>query len=318
MDPPASKRYREITLLESAATTPRLSDSPLRLLQMVDKRLDNRNEELQKDLQNQLRELFQESETRLLNKLEERLCERLGEMRSDLDDVRDRVMKLETEMEKNKISTDKKLEELKTELAVVSNKADKVATVSCEDIELKTELHDLRRKIMQQENTAVACDLRIDGIPYYNNENTYNIFCAICSSLNIETLNVRAIYRLNNNKKFSITPTILVKLFSPYEKNYFLKSVSNYRRRSKDLLRLTLINFESNEPFYINENLSLTNYKIFNKCLKLKKEKSIFSVFTIRGIVHVIKEESGQPIRIEYFSDLNDLFRANASEDILP
>lgn len=309
MNPPTPKRFREMSLLESATRTPRLSDSPLRLLQIVDKRLEKQADEINK----QLRELFEESEARLLNQLEKRFCEKLSEIRVDLDDVRERVSKLEIEVDVNKKLHENELTEIKADLAAVMNKGENINTVSGEDIELKTELTNLRRKIMQQENTAVASELRIDGIPYYDQENPYMIFCTMCSSLNIETPNVRAIYRLRNGKK-SAAPTILVKLFSPYDKNYLLKSVSNYRRRNKDLLRLFLLNFDANDPFYINENLSQTNYQIFNKALKLKRENRLVSVFTVRGIVHVMKEEADQPLRIEFINELNELFLVNDIE----
>lgn len=309
MSPPTPKSFRDNTFLESAKRTPRLSDSPLRLLQIVDKQLERQTEDLHK----QIRELLQQSEARLLDQLEKRLCEKLTEMRMELDGVVERVTKLESELGASITSNNNKLSELKADIANVMNKAENTNTVSSDDIELKTEVNNLRFKIMQQENTAVACELRIDGIPYYDCENPYMIFCSICESLNIETPNVKAIYRLKTRSNI-IAPTILVKLSSPYEKNYVLKSISNYRRRNKDLLRLFLLNFDSNAPFYINENLSQTNYKIFNKALKMKKDGTVFSVFTVRGIVHVMKGEMDKAVRIDLINELDELFRVNQIE----
>lgn len=307
MNPPSPKRFKELSLLESATRTPRLSDSPLRLLQIVDKRMEKQTAEIQQKLQ----ELFKESEDRLLSQLEKRMCEKLSEMRLDLNDVCERVSKLEIEAGENKIAIENKLSELKTDVANVMTKTINVKTVSSEDIE--AELATLRHKILQHENYAVASDLRIDGIPYYKNENLFNIFTTMCSNLNIETPNVRALYRLKN-KKISPSPTILVKLASPYEKNFMLKTVSNYRRKNKDLLRLYLLNFDANNPFYINENLSQENYKIFNRALKMKKERTLCSVFTIRGIVHVLQNEADQPIRIECIDQLTEFFRNDVND----
>lgn len=300
MNPP-SRRH--------ATRTPRLSDSPFRLLQIVDKRLETQTA----DIQNKLRELFNESEARLLNQIEKRMCEKLNEMRLELNDVCERVNKLEIEMGANKTSTEGKLTDLKTDVTKMMEKTNDLKTVSGEDIVMKHELLNLKRKILQQENSAVSCELRIEGIPYYEGENLYNILCIMCSSLNIEIPNVSAIYRIRNRNN-TTAPTILIKLMSSYEKNYVLKSVSNYRRKNKDLLRLYLLNFESNEPFYVNENLSRTNYQIFNKAMKLKKQNTLFSVFTVRGIVHVIKNEADQPVRIEFITELDELFRDNGNE----
>lgn len=309
MNPPSPKRFREISLVESATRTPRLSDSPLRLLQMVDKRLEKQTVEIH----TQLKELFKESEARLLNQLEKILCDKLSEIRLDIDDVRQRVTNLETEAIQQKLATEHKISELQKEIVNAMETANNVNTVSSESVELKTEITNLRNKLSQNENLAVACDLRIDGIPYNNNEDLYMIFSTMCSNLNIQTPHIKAIYRLKN-KNNSPAPTILAKMMSPYEKNFFLKTVANYRRRNKDLLRLYLINFDANNPFYVNENLSQTNYKIFNKALKMKKEQIFLSVFTMRGIVHVVKNETDQPIRIEFFDQLEKFFRENGNE----
>lgn len=309
MNPPSPKRFKEISLLENATRTPRLSDSPLRLLQIVDKRLEKQTE----NIQTQLQELFKESEERLLNQIEKRLCEKISEMRLDIDDVRERVTKIEKEIAQNKIEIETKISELHKDITNVIEKTNNIKTVSSQDLELKSEVIHLRNKILQHENSAVASDLRIDGIPYNNKEDLYEMFNIFCANLNIGTPNVRAIYRLNN-KNNSLSPTILVKLSSPYEKNFILKTVSNYRRAKKDLLRLYLINFEANNPFFVNENLSHANYRIFNQAWKLKREKLFCSVFTMRGIVHVMKNEKDQPIRIDYIDQLQEFFRENENE----
>lgn len=313
MNPPSPKRFRDISLFESATRTPRLSDSPLRLLQIVDKRLEKQTVEIQTQIQTQLQELFKESEARLLSQLEKRLCEKLSEMRLDIDDVRERVTNIEKEIVQNKIEIETKISELHKDITNVMEKTNNIKTVSSHDLELKSEVIQLRNKILQHENSAVACDLRIDGIPYNIKEDLYDMFNILCSNLHIGTPNVRAIYRLNN-KNNPLAPTILVKLSSPYEKNFIIKTVSNYRRSTKDLLRLYLINFDANNPFYVNENLSHANYKIFNQALKMKREKVFCSVFTMRGIVHVIINERDQPLRIDYIDQLQEFFRENQNE----
>lgn len=307
MSPPSPKRFRELSFVESATATPRLSDSPLRMLQIIDKRFERQTVELHKQLQ----DLFKESEARLLNQLEKSMCEKINEMRADLDNVLERVKKLESEVALNKNTNENKILDLNNIIANAVEKTNNLKTVCGQGID--TELTHLRQKIQQYENTAVACDLRIDGIPYVKNENLNAVFFNMCSSLSIETPNVRTIYRLKT-KTFLPAPTILVKLWSPYDKNFVLKTVTNYRRQTNDLLRLYLLNFDANNPFYVNENLSQSNYKTFNKALKMKKERKLCSVFTIRGIVHVRKNEADEPIRIDDIELLENLFRDDGKD----
>lgn len=310
MNPTSPKRLKEKTLLEASLRTPRLSDSQFRILQMVDKRLDKQS----LDIKEQIRELLQESEKRLLHQLENKLCEKLNEMRLYIDDVRERVDKLEREVEKNKTEIETNIIDLKKDIAVVMEKQLNTNTVSGETVELKSEVIYLRNKILQQENFAVACDLRIDGVPYVNNEDLYAIFNIMCTNLNIVTPAARPIYRIKT-KNSSSAPTIIIKLMTPFDKKFILKTVSAYRRKNKDLLRIYLLNFDANNPFYINESLSQSNYRIFNKAWKRKRDKIFSNVYTVSGIVHVIKNETDQPIRILCEDELNQFFRRDGDED---
>lgn len=140
---------------------------------------------------------------------------------------------------------------------------------------LQRELAKLRAKILHHENAAVSSELRINNIPFYSNENLHEMFNFLCHQINTPPPPINSIYRLKFKNNNAIAPTILVKLTSPYEKNYFLKSVSSFRRNNKDLLRLNMLNFESNEPFYVNENLTKSNFEVFNAAIKLKKNKRL-------------------------------------------
>lgn len=311
------------------------SNSPFRKVNVLDKRFDKLSSTLtatltklikseiiqceqriikEVDINKQIKQLLKESEGSLLHQLEVKLCEKITEMRLEIEHLTERIQKLEHEANQTKTTLQNKVEELKNDIANVSEKAFNINTQPSETFNLQSEFLSFRKKLLQQENFAVACDLRIDGVPYTNGENLNVLFSTMCSNLNIATPNIRAIYRIKrkyNNK--SSAPTIIVKLMTPFDKNFILRTVSNYRRSNKDLLRIFLFNFEANNPFYVNESLSETNYKIFNSAFKMKREKLLSSVFTTRGIVHVTINQGDQPIRIEYLEQLNSLFRHDGS-----
>lgn len=301
-------KAREDCLTNSLAAntlqSPRPSESPLRLLQIVDSRLERQAEKMQ----NLLRDLFLESEARLLGEIDKRI----NDMKLDINNITERVTKLESttnEILGNQLSEIKK---------AIANVVERVTEVETNNVnsnrvpkseDLETEVAKLRSKISQHENAAVACELRINNIPYYTNENLHEMFNFFCEVINAPIPHITCIYRVKSKITNTPAPTILVKLSCPYEKNVILKSVALFRRNKRDLLRLSILNFDSNAPFYVNENLSKANYEIFNAAIKLKKLNGIFSAFTLRGVVYVKKTEHDQPNLIEQIEDLNTFFR---------
>lgn len=285
---PAPKRGRadlQKSIYENACKTPRISniDSPFRLLQVLDSRFEKQTDALT----GLFKTLIAESENRILNKIEA-IENNMKELRRDLIEVTARVSKLETVS--NEIST------------------------------LKSDIKELKLQNLRQENSLVACDLRINGIPFFDNENLEKIFDDICYTLNINTPSVKAIYRLQNrnnkNKNFSPDAVIIVKLMSPYDKNFILKSIASFRKTNRCSLTLRHIGyqsdnterFNSNNPIYINENLTSNNYNIFLSALRLKKNKNLQSVFTMRGLVYVKNESTEQPVRIDFIEQLDEFF----------
>lgn len=314
MFPSDGKRNREEQQqhLQNLSKTPRLSDSPFRMLQIVDNRLQKHSEEIQKQTQTKLKELFLESEARLLCEIDKRM----NEMKTEIGNVITRVTKLEALT--SEIVNDK-LSEIRLDITNIIERVGEVETSSAKSngatmsYDLQSEVGKLRLQLLQQENLAVSCDLRINGIPRYENENLFDLFHYLCQKLDIKTPNVISIYRVKS-KNPSPASTILVKLMCPFDRNVILKTISTYRRKSKDLLILNVLNFDSNEPFYVNENLTKTNYTIFNEALKLKKRNVFSTVFTLRGIVHVKEKDIDNPIPISNVAELKTFFLNHHTE----
>lgn len=285
---PAPKRGRaelQKTIYDNICKTPRLPniDSPFRLLQLLDSRFEKQTEALTK----LMKTLVMESEHRILSKIEQ-IEDNMIELKKSLIDVTTRVSKLES--------------------------------VSDEITSLKSDLNELKLQHLRQENSLVACDLRINGIPFYDDEDLPGIFDDICHTLDIKTPSVKAIYRLQNrnnkNRNNSPDAVIIVKLMSPYDKNFLLKSLAGFRKANRCSLMLKHIGFKSgnseryksDDPIYINENLTSTNYSIFISALRLKRSNHLRSVFTMRGLVYVKNDNTEQPVRIDNLQQLNEFF----------
>ena len=97
----------------------------------------------------------------------------------------------------------------------------------------------------------------------------------------------------------------IIKFTRPYDRNYVLTSIKNYVRETKDPFRLNLIGFDSQTPFYLNENLTPDNHRIFLRAHSLKKGKIIASAFTFRGFVYIKTQGSDEPMRIEEIDALD-------------
>lgn len=208
---------------------------------------------------------------------------------------------------------DTKINSVKTEINSITERVNRLEKKSSETVQLKDEILDLKRKLLKQENSVVAGGIRIRGIPYRDNENLINIFSNICNSLKIVTPQIENIYRLNKiykeNKPYSPTDEVIVaKLQSPYDKNFLLRTIANYRRKNETSLRQKHAGYDSDEPIYVNENLTPHNHKIFQAALKLKKDGLIKATFTDRGLIYIRKHDSEEPVFIEFIDQLKQFF----------
>lgn len=280
-----SKRMRESlqnSILGNATKTPRLThtESPLKFIAIMNKQFDKLTEQLTEQIQTIIETKFQEHKNNLLCELDKRFNERFNEIKNDLNEVTNRVNQLES--------------------------------VAVEITIMKEEIKNLKTQLKRQENKTVARELRIIGIPLYTNENLLDIFGNICSTIGISLPAIKTIYRLrnqNNKHKTNITDApIIVKMWSPYDKNFFLKSLSNFKKANKDFFfTLNHIGFEADTKFFVNESLTVENYQILRAAMRMKKEKHIHSAFSMRGLVYVKLSADGQLIRIDDYKQLNTI-----------
>lgn len=279
----APKRVRETlqnsllqnSLFENISKTPRLptNDSPFKLLNLVDRRFEKITEVM--------KTLIHESEARMIKEF------------------------------------DKRFDLLKIDILNVTQRVTKLESVADDIVTLKDEVSKLKTQLQRQENSLIASDLRINGIPYRREEDLYGVFTTICNNLNVNTPAVKSIYRLQNfnnkHKDNSPNAVIMVKLLSPYDKNFILKSIANFRKRNKTPLLLRHIGENCDRPFYINENLTSLNFKILQSAVGLKKAKRLKSVFTLRGLVYIKFNSDEEPVRIDSMENLLNFFPMRTS-----
>lgn len=281
------RKVRDISVSdENPKNSPSIAGSPFRIMQVVDKRIDRETETL--------KSLLRESDKKYENQIEI--------FKSLLIEFENRLLS----------ELDKRMLDMKRELVAITERVTSLETVTGEIDKLKNEIKSLKIQSLKNANAIVACDLRINGIPYNNGENVLELFENICKMMKISTPGIKSIFRLqnkNNKTKFnSPDAVIIVKFFSPYDKNFFLKSVGLYKKLNNSYLMLKNLGFQSEKTFNINENLTNTNYKIFREAVLLKKRQKLHSAYTFRGLVYVKRVKDDDPICIEDMDAL-DFFR---------
>ena len=180
-------------------------------------------------------------------------------------------------------------------------------TYATEMCHLKSQIALLHTKVSKQENAAVAADLRIHGIPIVQTENLLDIFKELCSVLKTSPPPVVNIRRLPANRKSTSAsdPDIIIQLGSPQDKNNFLRTAAKHIRDTGNPLRLRDLGFDSDQPFYINEQLTAANHKILKHAIRFKRQEQLFSVFTRRGLTHVKISDKSNVISIQSIEQLN-------------
>lgn len=285
----------------NVSNTPRITDqlSSTRMWSKLSDKMD-RQHELMRELNESTRKQIIECEERIVKTFESKL----QIMEKEISYFKEKICALE--------SVAGEINIFRKELTMAMEKVTRLESETGEIQNLKNEIQTLKLKMQRQENNIVASDLRINGVPYVENENLISIFNEICKVVNIEIPAIKSIFRLKNqnNKRDNNSPdaVIIVRMWSPYDKNFFLKILSSFKKNNKDFyFRLRQIGFDSNSPFFVNENLTQTNYQILQAAVRLKRQKRLHSAFTIRGLVYVKRQPDDKAFRIDEYDQLSRL-----------
>lgn len=266
-------------------------DSPFRAMQTIENRFEKLADKLSKTIKESVKNEIRECESNIIEKLNNRMSEIETKLLSEINS-------------------------LKSEIEMLNERVSAVEAQSSEIIDMrkemdcfKSEMYAIQNKISKQENSMVSDELRITGIPYIPNENLILHFTNICNALQIQGPRCKSIFRVGGAKHKKVHPdsAIIMKMETPYDKNYVLTCINNYRKQTKCNLTLNMIGFDSNINFFINENLTVTNYNIFKTALKYRKIGKISSTFTKRGIVQIKITAEDEPVCVNSIDELNNL-----------
>ena len=166
-----------------------------------------------------------------------------------------------------------------------------------------------------QENTSVARDIRIHGIPIKEGENTVsllNLFDKICQVVKITAPYIESIYRMKKTSSPRNDPDIIVRLKSSYDRNFVLRSIAKHCRSAQKQLSLREIGLDSDVSLYVHECLTKANYDCLKLALRLKKQQKLHAAFTRRGLVHVKQTENSDLICFDTEHKISELLKLNS------
>lgn len=174
-----------------------------------------------------------------------------------------------------------------------------------------------RVSLLEQKNIKepivkdISGDAIVFGIPYENCENLKTIFNKVCLSIDYMVPQIRDIFRVNNRSSTNKNTAVIVKFYSPFDRNRTLKAFSEFRRRTKGPVSLRLAGFDCDSAFRIYESLNYETRRLLQLAVKRKQEKKFWSAFSARGNVYVRLGKDTEPILVNNENSLNDIININ-------
>lgn len=234
-------------------------------MKLMEERLQTNNEIMFNRLSNELSLV----ETKLSNKIE-----------SEIKIIQERAKQLE-----DRIIT------IESELTIV-------AKLSTEIEILKKEL--LATKTKQVNNTVkdITSDAIIFGINFVEFENLKSIFNQVCRSIDYLPPQIRDIFRVKPKDPENKNTAVIVKFYTPFDRNRCLKAFSDYRKRSNGTVSMRSAGFNFDTVFRIYESLDIENRKLLQKAVQYKRDGKLVSVFSARGKIFVRLQRKSEAVLV--------------------
>ncbi len=204
------------------------------------------------------------------------------------------------------------VEETKSIKAIVSDSNAKVDAIAKQIHELKSENEELRAKvdIISQENKTLKrtvndleqysrkCNVIINGIPEFDNENLYEITHMVADNLGVELFDydISVAHRLPAAE--DKIPAIIVKL------NSLEKKAQLVQNSKKVKLHGSKIGINPGHPIFVGDQLTPHTAVILKKAKALKKSNDIEFVWYRNGSVFTRKTENDPAIKITDIAQL--------------
>lgn len=166
---------------------------------------------------------------------------------------------------------------------------DKIDKLSNENALLKKQLADLSSQVDDQDQYSRRNSVEIYGIPEAPNESTYEIVKNVGRALDLTITSemIDVCHRLRKSAN-QTSAGIIVKFVRRSDKDDFLQ-----KRKVKRTLNAGHIGFNTGEPIYVNQSLSVNRRSVFALARRVKREKGFAYLWIDKvGNIKLRKKES--------------------------
>lgn len=201
------------------------------------------------------------------------------------------------------------IKKIDTEVSALSSKvndsAERIIALEDKHQRCEAEVEKLRLIVDKVEAQKIAPEVAADavvfGLPYTDGENLKSAFNLLCLSIDFHSPQIRDIFRIKrtNNNSHSV---VIIKFFTPIDRNRTLRAFSDYRRRTKSAVSLSAVGLEGNISIF--ESLVADTRKILQEAIRLRRAGKLVSVFTLRGAVYVRVNKGASATKIDKQNDL--------------
>lgn len=268
-----SPRTQGKNLFSPALKTAKLDDGVLSLntiiseMRLMESRLQTHAEKIVGDLANRLQAI----ESTLLKKLEGEIS-LFNERANEIED---------------------RLASVESELGVIDT--------------LSRQINELQGKVISTTYTNkpdITTDAIIFGLPFEESENLKSIFNQVSHAIDFLPPQIRDIFRVKANKGQNKNTAVIIKFYTPFDRNRVLKAFSDYRRRIKSVINLSTLGFAWNTTFKIYESLDADSRKLLQIAHSYRRDGKLCNVFSSRGRVFVRPARNAEAVHITCENDL--------------
>lgn len=205
-------------------------------------------------------------------------------------------------------------EKIEKEISLFHKRAEEIESrITSVETELKIidslnkEISVLKNKL---ENTVVnkqlpdfSSDAVIFGIPFEESENLKSVFNQVSHAIDFLPPQIRDIFRIKS-KNPNKNSAVIIKFYTPFDRNKVLKAFSDYRRKIRDSVKLNKLGFSWDTTFKIYESLDAESRNILQTAHKYRRDGKLSNVFSSRGRIFVRPARNADPVLIRSEKDL--------------
>lgn len=144
----------------------------------------------------------------------------------------------------------------------------------------------------------LSTDAIIFGIPFEDSENLRSVFNQISHGIDFLPPQIRDIFRIRPKTVNNNNSVVVIKFYTPYDRNRVLKAFSEYRRKIKSSIHLRALGFNWDSTFKIYESLDPENRRLLQIAHRYRRDGKLNNVFSSRGKVFVRAAKNSEAVLI--------------------